>query len=62
MVRREITGLRARGNIVVDLKWQKNKLVSATLNALDGGDFKLIYKNKNKHISLKANTPKIVHF
>jgi len=58
----EITGLRARGNIVVDLKWQHNKLISATLHALDGGDFKLIYKGKKKSISLKANMPKIVHF
>ncbi|WP_230383759.1 glycoside hydrolase family 95 protein [Pedobacter endophyticus] len=50
-----ITGLVARGGLVVDLSWKNHKLVSASITAKNGGDFKLKYKGKITTHQLKSN-------
>lgn len=46
-------GLKARGNIEVDMEWEKNQLVSAALTAQEDQAIKLIYSGKTKEILLK---------
>ncbi len=41
-----IKGLRARGNMEVDIEWKEGKLVQATIRAIQDGDFKIYYNGK----------------
>ena len=50
----EITGLRARGNIEVDIQWQDGKLVKATLHPKQDGSFKVRYGKKVEELQLRA--------
>ena len=57
-----ISGLRARGNVVVDLKWERGKLVTAKFTTASGGTFELLYKGSTKSITLEADQPRVVSF
>ena len=48
----ELKGLHARGGIVVDLAWQKGKLVSATLLSRNGMDCTLRYGGTTQELKL----------
>lgn len=42
----EVKGLAARGGFVVDIKWEKNRLVSAQIYSRNGGSCTVKYKDK----------------
>ena len=50
----EVTGLRARGNLVVDIQWRNGKLVKATLHPKQDGLFKVRCGEKVEELKLKA--------
>ncbi|MDR3194997.1 MAG: glycoside hydrolase family 95 protein [Tannerella sp.] len=50
----EITGLRARGGWIVDLKWEKGVLTSARIFSKEGGKCKIHYKERTGTVSVKA--------
>ncbi len=51
----EVKGLIARGGFVIDIKWEKNQLVSAGIYSRNGGTCSVKYMDKNIAISnLKA--------
>ena len=50
----KVTGLRARGNIEVDIQWQDGKLVKATLHPKQDGLFKVRCGDKVVELKLKA--------
>lgn len=50
----EITGLHARGNFEVDIKWKKGKLTQAVIHSLSGTTCKVRYGNKIITLTLKA--------
>lgn len=52
-IKGEIRGLRARGGITVDIKWEDNKLTAATFVADQDMRVKVRYRNKTKHLRLK---------
>ena len=49
-----MTGLRARGNLDVDIQWQDGKLVKATLHPKQDGSFKVRCGDKVEELNLKA--------
>ena len=49
----EVKGLKARGNITVDMKWENNRLTSATLLAADDCSVQVKYHDKTQKIVLK---------
>ncbi len=49
-----VTGLRARGNLDVDIQWQDGKLVQATLHPKQDGVFKVRCGEKVVELKLKA--------
>ncbi len=49
-----VTGLRARGNLDVDIQWQDGKLVQATLHPKQDGSFKVRCGDKVEELKLKA--------
>lgn len=51
-----VRGLKARGGYEIDIKWENGQLVSAGISADTTGDVKIIYKGKEKTVSLKANS------
>ena len=53
----EVKGLKARGNITVDMKWENNRLVTATLQAANDCTVQVKYNDKIKKISLKKGIP-----
>ncbi|MDR3261441.1 MAG: glycoside hydrolase family 95 protein, partial [Tannerella sp.] len=50
----EITGLRARGGWVVDLKWENGELISARISSNEGKKCKIHYKDQIKTVFIKA--------
>lgn len=42
----EVTGLRARGDYEVDMKWAKGKLISARISKTGGGECRIRYNGK----------------
>jgi alpha-L-fucosidase 2 len=49
----EVKGLKARGNIAVDMKWENNRLTEATLVAANDCTVQVKYNDKTRKISLK---------
>ena len=50
----KVTGLRARGGLVVDMEWKDGKLVRATLTASSAIPVKVRYAGKEREVRLKA--------
>jgi alpha-L-fucosidase 2 len=50
----EVKGLCARGGFEVCMKWESNKLVTASIYSKKGGESNLVYGTNKKNISLKA--------
>ncbi len=53
----KVRGIKARGNIKVDLSWEKNELKNIQLISKYDTQNLLIYKNKRMPIKLKAGVP-----
>ena len=53
----QIKGLKARGNITVDMQWENSTLLSATLIAKNDVNTKLFYGDKSYEIQLKKGIP-----
>jgi alpha-L-fucosidase 2 len=53
----EIKGLKARGNITVDLKWRKGELIQTRLFSPVDTEAKLLYKGKTTMVKLVGNKP-----
>ena len=49
----EVKGLKARGNITVDMKWENNRLTTATLLAANDCTVQVRYNGKTQKVSLK---------
>ncbi|MCB9057400.1 MAG: glycoside hydrolase family 95 protein, partial [Calditrichae bacterium] len=49
-----VSGLKARGNFVVDIEWQNNQLENATITSIGGGKTKIVYNDTEIDIQLKA--------
>lgn len=49
-----IKGLKARGNVTVNMSWKNNKLVTAELIAATSGTYNVRYLNKLKAVKLSA--------
>ena len=47
-----VQGLRARGNLEVDISWRAGKLVEAALHSLNGGSAKLRYGSVTREVKL----------
>ena len=50
----DVKGLKARGNITVDMKWENNRLTAATLVAANDCTIRLKYNDKTQKIALKS--------
>ncbi len=57
----EVKGLKARGNITVDMKWENNRLVSATLVAANDCTIQVKYNDKTQKVSLKKGIPLLLN-
>jgi len=55
-------GLKARGNFIVDMKWENGSLKEATVKAVRGGDLKIRYKDQIKNYSFKKGESKSLNF
>ena len=53
----EVKGLKARGNITVDMKWEEGKLVSVTLTAGSNQKQAVKYGSITKELSLGKDKP-----
>jgi len=49
----EVKGLKARGNITVDMKWENHRLISATFVASNDCTVQVKYNDKTRKVSLK---------
>ncbi|OUW35019.1 MAG: hypothetical protein CBD39_02385 [Flavobacteriaceae bacterium TMED179] len=52
-----VKGIKARGNIQVDLKWEWNELKHLQLISKSDTQTDIVYKEKNFRVKLKANIP-----
>jgi alpha-L-fucosidase 2 len=59
--RGEVKGLCARGGFVIDMKWDKNKLLETRISSANGGNCSLLYNGKSQVISLKAGQVKTIN-
>jgi alpha-L-fucosidase 2 len=50
----EVKGLKARGNITVDMRWEDNRLTAATLVAANDCAVQVRYNGKTQKVALKA--------
>lgn len=50
----QVSGLKARGNFVVDMEWAAGVLVSARVTARDGGKINLVYEGTEVPVALSA--------
>ena len=57
----KITGLRARGNFEVDIKWENGKLTQAVVRSLSGTPCKIRYGGKTINLSLKNGESKYLN-
>jgi alpha-L-fucosidase 2 len=55
-------GLRARGGFEVNMKWQNNQLLNATLYSATGGNTNVMYRDKSVSVKLKAGETKVLSF
>jgi len=53
----EVKGLKARGNITVDMKWKKGTLESAVLLSPQNTTTSIFYKNRPYAVTLKEGIP-----
>ncbi len=47
-----VSGFRARGGFDVAMKWQKGKLISATIHSFDGNPCRLLYGNDSRLLKI----------
>jgi alpha-L-fucosidase 2 len=57
-----VTGLKARGNVEVNLNWKDNKLIHTTLKAAKDGTYRVRYGSNVKTINLKGGKPISINF
>lgn len=57
----KLRGLVARGNVLVDIKWEEGQLVSATLKPATSGTYQIRYGQQVKVISLLAGKKYVVN-
>ncbi|MBQ5770247.1 MAG: glycoside hydrolase family 95 protein, partial [Clostridia bacterium] len=57
-----VRGLKAPGNVEIDMKWKNGRVTSVKLVSPVGGDFKLLANGYEKDISLTANEPVEITF
>ena len=50
----DVKGLKARGNVITDMKWENNKLLSSSLVADNDCTVQVKYNDKTQKVSLKA--------
>ena len=50
-----VTGLKARGDYVVDIFWEDGELTKAAITARKGGNPTIIYKDRSVQVDLKAD-------
>lgn len=55
-----ISGIRARGGITVDIKWQDGKLIKAVLISDMDKTHRIVYGDKDEIIDLKAGKAKVI--
>lgn len=58
----EVTGLRARGGFVIDMKWSKGKLEKAKMFSGKGGRSKVTYSGREQEINLPAGKTLTLEF
>ena len=56
-VQGEVNGLRARGNVAVDIAWNDGKLVAATLRSVVATKATVRFGSKTIQVDLKPNVP-----
>ena len=56
----EIKGLKARGNITVDMQWENNRLTAATLTAANDCTLQVKYNGKTQKVVLKKGQGRII--
>ncbi|MET0497153.1 MAG: glycoside hydrolase family 95 protein [Steroidobacteraceae bacterium] len=54
-----VTGLRARGGFVVDIKWSQGSLEHASITSVTGQPGVLIYRGQRLDVSVKAGTRRV---
>jgi alpha-L-fucosidase 2 len=57
-----VAGLRARGNIKVNIGWKDGKLINATLQSPDAHDIAVRYGGKTQEVHMPARIPTIITF
>ncbi|MFZ4862589.1 glycosyl hydrolase family 95 catalytic domain-containing protein [Sphingobacterium sp. Mn56C] len=57
-----VTGLKARGNVLVNISWKDGKLSAAEITAATSGNYSISYAGKKITVKAKANTPTKVIF
>lgn len=58
----EVKGLRARGGLVIDLKWDNNKLESARISSERGGRSRVVYNDQEREVALEAGEEVVIKF
>ena len=58
----QLKGLKSRGNIIIDFKWQDNELKEIQLTAARDIETQLIYKEEEMKVALKENQPLTINF
>ena len=58
----KVKGLRARGGYEIDIKWENNVLVNASIYSEKGHECKLTYRNKSVTINIQKGETKEVFF
>jgi alpha-L-fucosidase 2 len=60
--RGEVKGLCARGGFVIDMRWDDNKLLEATVSSEKGGKCTIIYQGKQQELSIEPGEKEMLHF
>lgn len=50
----EVSGLKARGNVLVGMKWSAGKLTKVELRSMYSGNFNILYKDKKMVLKMDA--------
>jgi alpha-L-fucosidase 2 len=56
----KVEGLKARGNVLVSMEWEKHVLTRVGLKAMKTGEHTILYKGKTVKVKLKAGI--VYHF